>query len=480
MMMARFFTLSLPFLLLACCGCGTLASSWHAISPFVNRPVVADTQNPVVEVACMWEPGEGRNPKGVPARGFAGQIYFFTQNHSEPVFVNGDVRVYLFADRGTPEERARPLHQFDFKADAWKTHASQTSFGPGYNVFIPYPKHEPYQVRCQLRVRFQPENGAPVWSESLATILDGPPAPSAEPVQWMMGNQPTPPATNQISIHHERVTPNQQTAQASAEPASTLRVDTFGLDAIQQAAFNKQNATAASAGKIETANWQSEPNDPNAPPASTHPRPAQTAASTHPLANMSPEDMDDLIARLLQSRGDQSTLNLANPPGAPDTTKQLTMPSPHPLAARDAPATTPTAPHPINSVSNAASNTARLAPGASAPSADHILEEPEPTRHSLKPAAQSQSRDEWKPTAREGQAAHPRTQPAGRYFPKPRPNRALQHQEGRPIAPHFGVAPPTNGERWTRTATAQAAPTDADAQKWRARTLPSARPEMTP
>src|SRR5690606_13625249 len=167
------------------------------------------------------------------------------------------------------------------------------------------------------------------------------------------------------------------------------------------------------------------------------------------------------------SRGNQSTPNLSASPRSQSTPKKSAARSPHPLAAVSSAPTTSAAPHPINSVSNAI----RLSAQTSSPSAMEAPEEAEPTRHSLRPAAKSQPQDDWKPAADAGQDPHPINRPVGAYFPKPRPNRALQHQRGLPSDPNLGAAPPLNSTRWTRTASAEAS-TTAEAQQWHSRTAP--------
>jgi hypothetical protein len=222
------------------CGCSGLSAVTDAINPFAESLTIADERNPAVEVAGIWQPGEGRNAAGIPSRGFAGQVFFFTERAPEPALVNGTVRVYLFADRGTPEDRAKPIQQFDFTPEAWQTHATMTSLGPGYSVFVPYPKVEPHQVRCQLRVRFTPaDGGAPVWSEAVTMVLDGPPQPGAEPTWWANADR-SPPSVARHEISR-RSGPAADLAGAEAEgsPRRALRTDTFSLGEVQPISYEQ-------------------------------------------------------------------------------------------------------------------------------------------------------------------------------------------------------------------------------------------------
>ncbi len=133
----------------------------------------ANSKNPVVRVISVWEPSEGQGLDGLPTRGFAGQLLFFTPGNNSPVRVNGDVRIYLFDDQGTPEERSKPIHQFDFVGDAWTVHLQNGALGPSYHLFIPYTKRHPYQCRCSLRARLTPKDGPPVFSETVQITLRG-------------------------------------------------------------------------------------------------------------------------------------------------------------------------------------------------------------------------------------------------------------------------------------------------------------------
>ena len=133
----------------------------------------ADARNPVVKVLCLWEPAQGNDPDGLPTRGFAGQILFFTGQTPTPAEVNGDVRVYLFDDQGPREQQTKPIHQFDFLGDAWKVHLQETTLGPAYHVFVPYVRKGYHQANCALRVRLKPVDGPVIFSEMASVTLPG-------------------------------------------------------------------------------------------------------------------------------------------------------------------------------------------------------------------------------------------------------------------------------------------------------------------
>ncbi|MBW3542489.1 MAG: hypothetical protein KY476_19680 [Planctomycetes bacterium] len=169
-----------PVLLAGCSGLGWKPWSRETIP-------TADAKNPVQRVVCIWEASEGRGVDGLPARGFAGQILFFTRTNSAPVRVEGDVRVYVFDDQGTPEEQKRPIHQYDFlhgeDADSWNRHLAVGALGPAYYVFIPYPRKGGHQARCALQVRLVPREGQPAFSDMISVVLPGYEGGNSSPAQ---------------------------------------------------------------------------------------------------------------------------------------------------------------------------------------------------------------------------------------------------------------------------------------------------------
>jgi hypothetical protein len=144
-------------------GCATLDIPW------LDRVPEASAKNPVVQILCLWEPSEGRDPQGMSCRGFAGQLLFLGNKGGTPVKVDGEVVVSVFDDFGTPEEQALPLHQYRFDSGAWSQHLAVNTMGPTYHVFIPYPRSGNYEANCVVHVKLTPTEG-PVITSNLSRI----------------------------------------------------------------------------------------------------------------------------------------------------------------------------------------------------------------------------------------------------------------------------------------------------------------------
>ena len=158
------------------CGCVLLTSVGCATLqlPFgKDRIQKASARNPVVQIICIWQPSEGRDPSGMPCRGFAGQILFLANRGALPVQVEGDVRIYLFDDQGTPEEQTKPMHQYDFDSPSWGRHLTKGTLGPTYSVFVPYTRRGTYEANCALRVRLKTDGQSAVFSDLASIPLDG-------------------------------------------------------------------------------------------------------------------------------------------------------------------------------------------------------------------------------------------------------------------------------------------------------------------
>ena len=146
-------------------------STFHV--PFEKKIPKASASDPVVQVLCLWQQAEGRDPEGYPCKGFSGQILFLSNKAATPVQCDGDVRIYLFDDQGDTEAQAKPLRQFDFDAGSWDVHLTKTSLGPTYSVFVPYVRRGVKDANCALRIRLKPKTGPVVFSELSNMPLNG-------------------------------------------------------------------------------------------------------------------------------------------------------------------------------------------------------------------------------------------------------------------------------------------------------------------
>lgn len=133
----------------------------------------ATAKQPVTSCLALWQPTTGEGLDGLTCRGFAGQIFFFAGEKQLPSVVNGEVRIFVFDDQGTPEEQVKPIHQFVFPAEMWKYYLNRTKMGATYALFIPYTRKGSHTAQCSLRVKYTPANGPTLHSEMVNVLLKG-------------------------------------------------------------------------------------------------------------------------------------------------------------------------------------------------------------------------------------------------------------------------------------------------------------------
>jgi len=168
--------LTFAWLFLGLAGCAT--SGWLKMPR--NDFAKAGPKNPVVRILGVWEPAMGIGLDDKTSRGFSGQVYFFSQGSDLAVKVDGDVRVYVFDDEGTPEDQMQPLHEANFSAEAWNQLLTKGSLGATYNVFIPYIRPGNHEAKCALRIRYKPATGPIAYSDFVSICLEGKKKPGAK------------------------------------------------------------------------------------------------------------------------------------------------------------------------------------------------------------------------------------------------------------------------------------------------------------
>jgi hypothetical protein len=172
-------------MLIALVAAGSVAGCASLLKPFggsKHEVVHATRANPVMETITLWEPGEGRGLDNLPARGFAGQVLFFTYKHPTPARVDGNVTIYVFDNQGENEEQSRPLFQHTFSSEEWNALSLQTNLGTAYQLFVPYTRKGTHTAHCSLRIKFEPaDGGPPVYSKMANVALEGEKKRTEEP-----------------------------------------------------------------------------------------------------------------------------------------------------------------------------------------------------------------------------------------------------------------------------------------------------------
>jgi hypothetical protein len=164
---------------IACAGLFLLAAMLPGCASITNliearSTPVAGPQNPVRDFACIWQQGEGRDQRGMPCRGFCGQLLFQTTSDKKPAIVNGTVTIYVFDNVGTPEEQVKPFEVFEFTAQEWATFGRRTNLGMTYQLFIPYTRTGGREAECSICVKYTPTGtNTPLYSHPENVSLRG-------------------------------------------------------------------------------------------------------------------------------------------------------------------------------------------------------------------------------------------------------------------------------------------------------------------
>ena len=248
-------------------GCTTFALNKLAKLPL---PAVEHPPVQAARMLCLWQPAEGVGLDGLPSRGVVGQVFFFGQNTETPIVVDGDVRIFLFDDRGTAEEQAKPLHQFDFLSEGWQTQLYETQLGPTYQVFIPYVRKGNQEVECALRVRLTPKTGQTIYSDMAYVVLPG------------------------AKLEKNAGESKQSPATASNEMTEIEKTVAEGLQKLRGATFAKR-------GKSNSWELSDAPNA-SAKPAQATADATATAAHQPPDADQRLERIEQALAQLLEER----------------------------------------------------------------------------------------------------------------------------------------------------------------------------------
>lgn len=125
------------------------------------------------EVVVAWNPEVLFRPdpahRGTPTPGLGGRMYLFTAGNNCPITGDGCMVVDLYEDL-SPNATV-PLEEWRFDKDTLKRLLRRDAVGWGYTLFLPWGTYKPEIKQVQLRLRYEPVKGAPLYAESSSVVF---------------------------------------------------------------------------------------------------------------------------------------------------------------------------------------------------------------------------------------------------------------------------------------------------------------------
>jgi hypothetical protein len=137
-------------------------------------------KEPVCKVVVAWVPQVVMTPDvlndGKPLRCLAGRMYLFGEDLNHQVAGDGSLVVDLY-DLG----RHDPVTKEPVRLERWEIDARTLSqkllkhdfWGWGYTLALPFNTYRTDLMRVELRARYQPKDGSPLFAESSTVTLAG-------------------------------------------------------------------------------------------------------------------------------------------------------------------------------------------------------------------------------------------------------------------------------------------------------------------
>jgi hypothetical protein len=137
-------------------------------------------------VVAWWQPHVVFTPDpvrhGASAPGLAGRLYLFGPQIDFPMVGDGSLVVDLYDETGCPP--GQPALQEEWRLDpvTLKQLLRRDMIGWGYTLFLPWGRYRPDLTRVQLRVRYEPAHGSPLFAEPSSLNLASDGRPTGPPV----------------------------------------------------------------------------------------------------------------------------------------------------------------------------------------------------------------------------------------------------------------------------------------------------------
>jgi hypothetical protein len=134
------------------------------------------------EAVVAWNPEVVYRPdpanRGTPAPGLGGRMYLFGEGSDCPLAGDGCVVVDLYEKMPlTGDTSPVPLEEWRFDRATLKRLLRRDAVGWGYTLFLPWGTYKPEIKEVELRLRYEPVKGAPLYAEVSSVVFHkgGPP-----------------------------------------------------------------------------------------------------------------------------------------------------------------------------------------------------------------------------------------------------------------------------------------------------------------
>ncbi len=138
-----------------------------------NLPWRPEPEGPPSNVVAFWTDALLERVSGPPYRGFGGRLFFYSNDMSRTIHVQGTLVVYAFNDDLPPPENLKPVRKFVFTSEQLATMETGSKMGPSYSVLIPWDQFSEDPEHLSLMVRLIPESGGSVISQQARVFLPG-------------------------------------------------------------------------------------------------------------------------------------------------------------------------------------------------------------------------------------------------------------------------------------------------------------------
>ncbi|MCA9105799.1 MAG: hypothetical protein KDA83_10260 [Planctomycetales bacterium] len=154
-------------LLVASFGCHTLKTDWSMPWEKETEPVLPD------RILAVWSDTVLHQPGQPGVRGFGGRLFFYEDESTEPVPVDGALMIYVFDAETYDPARPEPLKRYAYTADQFADLHSRAPLGESYSVWVPWDEVGGASRSLSLVVKFEGRDGGTVISDPVVKLLPG-------------------------------------------------------------------------------------------------------------------------------------------------------------------------------------------------------------------------------------------------------------------------------------------------------------------